>query len=62
MTGEYIKQLFTNESDRRVRRSLLLGYCLLSQMERNYAISYLPPDEWNLKLVGKMVKSGEQVI
>ena len=59
--GEYIKQLFTNESDRRVRRSLLIGYRLLSPMERNYAISYLPPDEWNLKLVGSMVKSGEQV-
>ena len=41
--GEFIRQLFTNESDRRVRRSLLLGYRLLSHMERNYAISYLPP-------------------
>ena len=59
--GEFIKQLFTSESDRRVRRSLLLGYRLLSHMERNYAISYLPPGEWNLKLVGSMVKSGEQV-
>ena len=59
--GEFIKQLFTNESDRRVRRSLLLGYRLLSHTERNYAISYLPPGEWNLKLVGSMVKSGEQV-
>ena len=57
--GEYIKQLFTNEADHRVRRSLLLGYGLLSQMERNYAISYLPPTEWNLKLVGSLVKSGE---
>ena len=59
--GEFIKQLFTNESDRRVRRSLLLGYRLLSRMERNYAISYLPPGEWNLKLVGSMIKSEEQI-
>ena len=55
--GEYIKELFTNESDPRVRRSLLLGYSLLSNVERNYAISYLPPSEWILRLVGRMVKS-----
>ena len=59
--GEFIKQLFTNESDSRVRRHLLLGYRLLSQTERSYAISYLPPSEWNLKLVGNMVKSGGQI-
>ena len=59
--GPFIKQLFTNESDPRVRRSLLLGYRLLSNIERNYAISYLPPGEWSLKLVGRIVKSGTEI-
>ena len=58
--GEYIKQLFTNESDPRVRRSLLLGYRLLPSTERNHAIAYLPPDDWNLRLVGRIAKSDVQ--
>ena len=55
--GEDIKRLFREETDPRVRRYLLLGFRLLPAAERNYAISYLSPNDWALKLVGKFVKS-----
>ena len=29
--------------------------------ERNHAIAYLPPDDWNLGLVGRIAKSGVQI-
>ena len=60
--GEYIRRLFTNEGDSRLRRHLLLGYRLLPVTERNYAISYLPPSDWTLQLVGRLVKSGVRLL
>ena len=55
--GEEISRLFTAESNPHMRRSLLLGYRLLPASERNYAVSYLLPNDWYLKLVGRLVKS-----
>ena len=59
--GEGISRLFTNERDPRFRRHLLLAFRLLPTAERNFAISYLPPDEWHLKLVGWLIKSGDKL-
>ena len=55
--GEDIRRLFTNETDPRLRRHLLLGFRLLPPVDRNYAISYLPPNDWALRLVGSLVKT-----
>lgn len=55
--GAAIKRSLRNEANPRVRRTLLLGYRLLPKTERNYAISYLPPTDWILGLVGELVKS-----
>ena len=55
--GDDVKRLFTDETDPRLRRHLLLGFRLLPSTERNYAISYLPPSDWILRLVGRLVKS-----
>ena len=60
--GEYIKRLFNDESDPLLRRHLLLGFRLLPVSERNHAISYLPPNDWALKLVGQLVKAGVQLL
>ena len=59
--GEDIRRLFTDETNPRLRRSLLLGYRLLPKTERNYAIAYLPPNDWILKLVGRLVKADAEV-
>ncbi len=59
--GEDFHRLFKEEPNPRLRRNLLLGLRLLSTTERNYAIGYLPPNDWALNLVGEMVK-GEVVL
>ncbi|MFQ5872209.1 MAG: RNA-directed DNA polymerase [Dehalococcoidia bacterium] len=56
--GEDIRRLFTTESHPRLRRALLSGFRLLPAGERNHAISYLPPTDWNLRVVGQLVKGG----
>ena len=60
--GEYFRRLFTDETDPRLRRHLLLGLRLLPVTERNYAFSYLPPNEWALRLVGKLVKAESKLM
>ena len=59
--GDDVKRLFTDETDPRMRRHLLLGFRLLPSTERNYAISYLPPSDWSLRLIGRLVKSNTQL-
>jgi len=54
--GDDIRRLFTTESNPRLRRALLMGFRLLPVSERNHAITYLPPIDWNLRLVGQLVK------
>ena len=60
--GDDVQRLFTRETDPRIRRHLLLGFRLLPLTERNYAISYLPPSDWILSLVGKLVKSNAKLL
>ena len=60
--GGDVKRLFRNETDQRLRRYLLLGFRLLPVAERNYDISYLPPNDWSLRQVGKLVKSGVKLL
>jgi len=55
--GDDIRRLFTTESNPRLRRALLSGFRLLTEAERNHAIAYLPPTDWNLRLVGQLVKA-----
>jgi hypothetical protein len=54
--GDDIRRLFTSESHPRLRRALLSGFRLLPEAERNHALSYLPPTDWNLRLVGQLSK------
>ncbi len=56
--GDDIRRLFMIESNPRLRRALLAGFRLLTDSERNHAISYLPPADWNLRLVGQLIKDG----
>lgn len=60
--GEDISRLFSDEMHPRFRRHLLLAFRLLPTTERNYAISYLPPNEWHLKLVGNLIKSDGKLL
>lgn len=55
--GEHLKRLFTNEADQKIRRQLLLGFKLLPVAEKNQAISYLPANDWVLKLLGRAIRS-----
>ena len=56
--GNDIRRLFAVESNPRLRRALLAGFRLLTKPERHHAISYLPPADWNLRLIGQLVKDG----
>ena len=60
--GEYFQRLFMDETNPRLRRHLLLGLRLLPVTERNYAISYLPPNDWALRLVGRLVKAESKLM
>ena len=60
--GEDIKRMFNSETDPRLRRHLLMGFRLLPKAERNHAITYLPPDDWALKLAGQLVKSRAELL
>ena len=60
--GEEVRRMFSNETDPRLRRHLLLAFRLLSSTDRNYAIGYLPPEEWCLRLVGSLLKSNAKLL
>jgi hypothetical protein len=54
--GSDIRRLFNAESNPRLRRALLSAFRLLPESERNHALTYLPPTDWNLRLVGQLGK------
>ena len=60
--GVDMRRLFSDETDPRLRRYLLLGFRLLPVAERNYDISYLPANDWALRQVGKLVKSDVKLL
>ena len=60
--AEYVRRLFADETDPRLRRYLLLGFRLLPPTDRNYAISYLPASDWVLTLIGQLIKSNVELL